>query len=378
MRLKRKVFLLIAGLLILNGCSSPDSSYEEKNDKKVKLEYESSMEVEYAKGFKVDYYKEGYKVLTVNEAKTSYIVIPEGKKVPDDIDKDMVVINQPLKDIYMVSTGVMDMFAGLDAMDLITFSSKKADEWYVDKAKEEMENGNIVYAGKYSKPDYELLVAKNCRLAIENTMISHSPQVIEKMESFNIPVLIEYASYEDHPLGRVEWIKFFGALTDKEDKAKDVFNIQKEKVNKVIEDTKTGKTVVFFYVTSNGLISTRTSSDYIAKMIELAGGTYLPEDVKSDTKKASINMPVEEFYNKGKDADYIIYSSAIDGGVKSVDELVKKCDVIKNFKAVKDGNVWCTTSDMYQQSLSAGDMISDIHNMLTGKDEEMVYLFKLK
>ena len=143
-------FLLTAGLLILNGCSSPDSSYKEKekNNEKETLQYESSMETDYAKGFKVDYYKDGYKVLSVNEAKASYICIPEGRAVPDDIDKDMVVIKYPLNDIYMVSTGVMDMFAGLDALDLIKFSSKKTDEWFVDKAREEMEKGNIVYAGK--------------------------------------------------------------------------------------------------------------------------------------------------------------------------------------------------------------------------------------
>lgn len=91
-----------------------------------------------------------------------------------------------------------------------------------------MEEGSILYAGKYNKPDYELIVSKGCSLAIENRMISHSPEVKEMLESFGIPVMIEYSSAEAHPLGRVEWIKFFGALVGKEEEAKEAFAAQEE------------------------------------------------------------------------------------------------------------------------------------------------------
>ena len=61
-----------------------------------------------------------------------------------------------------------------------------------------------------------------------------------------------------------------------------------------------------------------------------------------------------------------------------VDELIDKCPVLADFKAVKDGNVWCTTNDMYQQSMSIGYMIKDIHSMLCdGDEDDMTYLFKL-
>ena len=89
-------------------------------------------------------------------------------------------------------------------------------------------------------------------------------------------------------------------------------------------------------------------------------------------------MQIEDFYDKAKDADFIIYNSSIDGGVQSVQELIDKCSVLKDFKAVKEGNVWCTTNDMYQQSMSIGCLIRDMHNMLQGKSEDtMQYLFHL-
>ena len=87
---------------------------------------------------------------------------------------------------------------------------------------------------------------------------------------------------------------------------------------------------------------------------------------------------LEEFYKKAKDADYLIYNSTIDGGVKSVDELIEKCSVLSDFKAVKSGDVWCTEKDVYLQSMSIGFLIEDIHNMLQGADDkEMNYLYRL-
>ncbi|MBQ4275646.1 MAG: ABC transporter substrate-binding protein, partial [Lachnospiraceae bacterium] len=77
-------------------------------------------------------------------------------------------------------------------------------------------------------------------------------------------------------------------------------------------------------------------------------------------------------------ADIIIYNSSIDGGVASLEELYAKSELFRDFKAVKESNVWCTTNDMYQQSLSVGYMIEDINNVLNEKDDNLHYLFRLQ
>ena len=380
--------LLMMGLAGLSGCGSPSSDSTEhmetevKNDKKAdsfgSLKYESSMDLQYAKNFSVDYYEGGYKVLTTMDG-TQILVVPEGKEVPDDLGDDVVVVKQPVKNLYIVSSSIMDIFSKLDAMDTIRLSSQKEEDWYVEDARNAMAKGDILYAGKYSKPDYELIISENCSLAIENTMITHSPEVSEMLADFDIPTMIEYSSYEEHPLARVEWVKFFGALIGKEEKAQEVFNEEVRLVDEVTSVKKTDKTVAFFYVTSNGLIQVRTSKDYVPKMIELAGGNYVLENIGDpDSNRSTISMQIEDFYDKAKDADFIIYNSSIDGGIQSVQELIDKCEVLKDFKAVKEGNVWCTTNDMYQQSMSIGYLIRDIHGMLQGKNEDtMQYLFHL-
>lgn len=380
--------LFLMGLLWLTGCGSPSSdstenSMVESADQIEAVDWKDmkpvgSMELLYAENFSVDYYEGGFKLLETMDG-TQILVVPEDKEIPQNVDEDTIVLKQPVQNMYLVSSAVMDIFSKLDAIDTLRFSSQTEDNWYVDDAKQAMEDGCLIYAGKYSKPDYELIVSEGCSLAIENSMIFHSPEVIEMLESFDIPVMVEYSSYESHPMGRVEWIKFFGALVDKEDEAQRIFDEQIDILDSVTANENTGKTVAFFYITSNGLVQVRQSNDYIPKMIELAGGRYIFDNLgDSESKRSTMNMQVEEFYDGAKDADYIIYNSTIDGGLSSVDELIDKCPVLADFKAVKDGNVWCTTNDMYQQSMSIGYMIKDIHSMLCdGDEDDMTYLFKL-
>ena len=75
-----------------------------------------------------------------------------------------------------------------------------------------MEDGRMLYAGKYNAPDYERILSGSCDLAVESTMIYHSPEVKEQLERLGIPVLVERSSYERHPLGRMEWLKLYGVL----------------------------------------------------------------------------------------------------------------------------------------------------------------------
>lgn len=392
--------LFLVGLLGLCSCGSPSSDSagnvvtesesgktvsekteqtKETEESSSELVYESSMELQYAENFSVDYYEGGYKLLTITDG-TKLLIVPEGKETPEGLEEDVIVLKQPIENLYLVASSVMNIFSELDALESIRLSGQKEEGWYIDAAKEAMADGDILYAGKYNKPDYELIVSENCSLAIENMMISHSPEVIEMLEDFGIPVMIEYSSYESHPLGRVEWIKFFGALLGKEEEAEKVFAKQTAILEEVTADEKTDKTVAFFFVTSNGLVQVRQSSDYIPKMIELAGGKYIFENVGDpESSRSTMNMQIEEFYDGAKDADFIIYNSSIDGGVNSIEELLDKCAVLEDFKAVKEGNVWCTTNDMYQQSMSIGYLIEDIHAMLLGEgEEEMEYLFRLE
>ena len=203
------------------------------------LAWKSRMELAYATQFAVDTYEDAdgmqYEAVSVADG-SRFLLIPEGGKVPEDLPDSIQVLKRPVKQIYLVATATMDMFRMLGALPDIRFSGTDASGWYIPEAKEAMENGSILYAGKYSEPDYERIVSEGCGLAIENTMILHSPEVKEKLESFGIPVLVDHSSYEAHPLGRTEWIRLYGVLTGKEKEAEAAFARQEAALQRVTEE----------------------------------------------------------------------------------------------------------------------------------------------
>lgn len=240
-----------------------------------------------------------------------------------------------------------------------------------------MERGDILFAGKYSEPDYELLLTEGCDVAIESTMISHSPKVQELLELLGIPVFVDRSSYEEHPLGRTEWIKLYGVLADKEEQASAFFDEQAAVMDVLQGFENTEKTVAFFYIHSDGSVVVRSASDYIASMIEIAGGRYVFADLEDPiSDRSSISITMEEFYDAAVNADYLIYNATIDEPLDTIDELLARSSLLADFKAVREGNVWCTDKYLYQATDVIAGLITDIHNMLIG-EEEMTFLHRL-
>lgn len=341
------------------------------------LKIEKSMELSYATQFSVDYYTGGYKLISICDI-GDYLLVPDGKNVPAGLPSDITVIDGSPKQVYLAATSGMDFIVKIGCLDRLSFSGTKEDGWYIPEAKQAMQAQTLAYAGKYNAPDVEQMLAGDCDLAIESTMILHNPEVKEQLEMCGIPVIVEHSSYETDPLGRLEWVKFYGALFDAEDAAEQLFETETTKTADILTETPTGKTVAFFYVTTNGGVNVRKSGDYVSKMIELAGGTCITFD-NSDEENALSTMTIqmETFYEQAKDADYIIYNSTIDSELTSVSELLQKNALFADFKAVKEGHVYGTGKNMFQETTGYGTMIADMHAIFTGQEIKSDFFYKL-
>ncbi len=377
---KKQILIVLLVMVLAGGCKSRQ---EENDSNRIAdapriegLTCESLLEPEYAENFRIYYYNDDFKMIEVENSLT-YLVVPEGAKVPDGLPEGTTVLQSPFDQIYVAGTATMAMFHALDGLGAVRFSGLQADDWYVDAAREAMEAGEIKFAGKYSEPDYEMLVDEGCDLAVESQMIHHTPKILELLQMMDIPVLIDCSSNESHPLGRVEWIKVYGALLCKEEEAEDFFEEQTKVLDELEGIENTGKSVVYFYINTSGQAVVRTGTDYIAKMIEIAGGRY-PFDSLTD-KGGTAAVTMEEFYAAAADADYLIYNASIDNRLNSIEELTAKDKILGDIKAVKEGNVFCTDKDFYQASDIASRMIADIHIMLTdGDEDDMTFLCRVK
>lgn len=326
--------------------------------------------------FSITQLTDGYELITV-PATGKLLLVPEGMGKPVGLPDDVIVLYRPVDRIYLAATSAMDFFRALDGVVSVRFSGTKADGWAIDEAKDAMERGDMLFAGKYNAPDYELLLKERCDLALESTMIYHSPAISEKLTGYGIPVLIERSSYEQDPLGRMEWIKVYGAILGREDEAEALFDAEVQSVEAIGNLPKSGKTVAFFYVTGAGAVNVRKSDDYVVKMLETAGGAYVFSDLSSGSALSTVNMTMESFYTAAKDADVLIYNSTIDGEIYTLAELLDKSPLFSEFRAVQNGDVWCTGKNLFQEPMGIGKLIGDFYRVLSDGDGELQYLHKL-
>ena len=379
MKITRNQFLKLipAAALTLTGCGSKAQPANTES-----LVFSHHYKLDYAQQFTADCYEGGYTMLTLTESGEQFLVTPEDAAAVEGLPESVTVLRQPVRNIYLVSTSVMDLFLALDGLDSVTLSGTQAEGWYLDEARAAMEAGRIAYAGKYSAPDYETILSADCGLAIENTMIYHTPEVKEQLEKFGVPVLVERSSYESDPLARMEWVKLYGILLGKQQEAEQLFDTQVQRVAPLENQQPTGKTVAFFSITSNNLVTVRKGSDYVARMIEMAGGSYVFADLTDNGNNlATINLSLEDFYAGAKDADVLLYNSTIEGSIASTEQLVEKCPLLAQFKAVQNGNVWCTAQSLFQQSMELPDLILDMNRVFTEgtpADSELTFLTHVK
>lgn len=333
---------------------------------------------DYAKLFDVKGYKD-YKLITINDERR-YLLVPENKDIPSDIPDDVFVLKMPLDRTYMASSSCYDYMRQLGCTGSIAFLGTKENDWYIQDAKDKMNAGSILYAGKYSAPDYELLLSGGCDLAIENTMIYHKVEAMEKLQNLGIPVLVERSGYEASPLGKLEWIKLYGELFSKEKEAEEYFDLQKEIIENIAKQSSANekKSVAFFYVNSQGAVVVRRPGDYVSSLIEMAGGEYAPGSIdEADNSLSTMNMQMEDFYLATADCDVLIYNSTIDGEIDSIDDLCKKNPLFTSYKAVKNKQVYCIGRNLFQETTKMAEFANDLYTVISGCDNDMTCIKRL-
>lgn len=367
-------FILLFTAVMFSSCS------EKSTDLPSGKTPSGSMELSYATQFSVDYYDDGTALIKIGET-DKYLLIPENSDEPENIPDGAAVIRKPVENIYAAASSALDLFDGIDSLDSVRSTSIKENDWSSEKIRTLMKDEKILYAGKYSAPDYELLLSENTGLAVESTMIYHSPDIKEMLENVGITVLVERSSYEAHPLGRLEWIKLYGLLVGKEKEAEAYFNEKTKGLDEIFSQTNTEKTAAFFYIGTNGAVNVRKPGDYISEMIEISGGRYIfsQGDLKTDDNALStINIQFEAFYSLAEDSDFLIYNSTVDGGILTIEELVEKNKLLESFKAVQNGNVWCTDKDFYREPTGITDAICELNAIFNEKENDgFKYFFKV-
>lgn len=324
------------------------------NEEENKIEIREEMTLEYTDAFSVKYLKGGLKKIVDADGRI-LIFVPEGREVPEEY-KDEVIVNAPIKKVLAASTTYVSLLRPIDEIESVVAVTTDIENWAIDEVIAGLESGDITFVGKNKAPDYEKISSLKPEIAFVYGGPSGLYEMMEKFDELGIQYAVGGEYMEDHPLGRMEWLKFFAALYDKEDIAEEYFNAAVDRVKEVEEKlASVERPTVAWGSVYSGKVYVPKSASYAAKMIEMAGGDYIFKDDDLDSTSVSI----EQFYDKGKDADVFVYSSSINYA-PSLEYILEQTPSLADFKKVQEKDVWCFAEDYWQSMDKTDELICQL------------------
>jgi iron complex transport system substrate-binding protein len=164
-------------------------------------------------------------------------------------------------------------------------------------------------------------------------------KTLQTIKKTGIPVLINADWTETHPLGKAEWIKFFGALYSKNELADSIFSAIEtnyKEAKKLAQNTKNKPTVLSGAMYKDIWYMPQGDS-WAARFIEDAHGTYLWNENRGT---GSIALNIESVLEKGQQADVWIGP----GQFTSKEQMLDFNPVYGQFNAFKNNNVYSFTN----------------------------------
>lgn len=345
-----------------------------------KLVKESSMELEYAEYFKVDYYEGGYKVITDSDNR-EILLVPEGASIPE-LDRDMTIIQMPIDSVSISSTVDACWFRPINGLDKITGVTFEADKWDIEEIAKGLNDGDITYIGKISALDYEVVQAMDPDVFMLSA--SRSEEIIPKFEELGINYMVIGAYKEDDPRGRLEWVKFAGALLDKEEEAFSYYDNEIKTINALVEDIKASnmekpKVANIYYSGSKELFRVTHGKGHTPVTVELAGGIHYPENYHMDVRGNS-DMSNEDFYSIMQDVDIIIYDKASGHTIQNKEDLLATVPFVADLPVVTSNRIYMIKDHYWQSADKLSDIIASLHEIFSnpwGEVEETEYHYRI-
>lgn len=378
----KKSFLLSANIvtlvLLLSACGggSRTSSHSETPVDTVKFRYAENIRILKFKNYtKVelrnpwDTLKTLHTYILTDRDNTDTGNLPEGTIIRTPLSN--AIVYSSVHNSLLAETGAIESIAGVCDIQYIKHPQIKAM----------YEKGSIADCGSSMSPDIEKIIDLNADAVLLSPFENSGGY--GRIESIGIPI-IECADYmETSPLGRAEWMKFYGLLTGKEKETVSLFKkIEQEylTLKQMAKDVPNRPTVITELKYSSAWYVPGGKST-TAKMIDDAGADYI---FSYTTESGSVPMSFETVLDKGQKADFwlIKYNQKQD---KTYSELKKDYSPYTNFDAWKNKRIFgCNTSyvNFYEETpfhpeALLRDLIIIFHPEIM-KDEKTRYFTGLK
>ena len=322
--------IFISSFFILFACKKNETSEVAKIET-------AKNSIEYASGLSIVKYG-AYSVVTVfnpwpNANKDfKYILKEKGAKVPDSL-RNYTTIQVPLESVVVTSTTNIPFLEMLEVENkLVGFPH--TDYISSEKTRALIDKGSVKNVGQNEKLNIEQLIELSPDLIVTFGVDNNNP-MLDNLKKSGLNVLIQGDWMEQSPLGKAEWIKLYGALFGKEEKAKELFDkiVQSYDQAKKLAAEKTASSTVLYGSMYEDVWYVAKGNSWVAEFMKDAHANYLWADLKGT---GSEGLSFEKVLDKAKTANVWIAS----GSFKSLDELQKANPHYSEFDAFTNKNVY--------------------------------------
>lgn len=298
---------------------------------------DSKNQIYYATGFSIANY-DGYSVLKVSNPwpnatqSYTYILKEEFGKIPDSLNQ-FTTVNVPIKSIVVTSTTHIPSLENLNAEEtLVGFPNLN----YIssEKVRDLIDAKKIKELGNNQTLNTEVLIDLQPDVIIGYGIDNNNP-TLDNLQKNGLKVVLNGDWNEQTPLGKAEWIKFFGALYGKQEEANEIFNkIEKDylKTLEILKEVTTSPTILAGDMFEDKWYLPKGTS-WGSQLLAQAKGNYLWKDT---TGTGSLSLSFETVLEKAKDADLWITS----GQFSSLKAMSDANVHYSEFKAYKTKNVY--------------------------------------
>ncbi|WP_406657146.1 ABC transporter substrate-binding protein [Methanolobus sp. ZRKC2] len=379
------VFLLVTSCILMSGCTEstgPEVTLIDENYDAQKDYFTHKVDVEYAKGFTVEYFN-NYKLVTVAEPQSdveySYILVQKGTPVPEH-DSDSIVIEVPVDSVAALSTTQLPALEIIEELDKLKAVSAFT---YINSApvREMIDEGSVEEVGTGSYMNTESMVRINPELVLTlTTGIPYDDEHINTLIDLGLKPVVINEYKEETPLGQAEWLKFISLFFNGEEQANDYFTQVSEDYMELAEKTSSieERPTVMSGMAWQGMWYVPGGKSFIAQYIDDAGASYFWQE---DDHTASVPLDFEAVFDKGKEADYWVTSSMWN----SIDDAESEDALYLEFKSLTNENVFTSYAkvnenggnDYYESGTVRPDLVlADFVKMFHPEmvpDHEFVY-----
>lgn len=325
-------YLLLISLLC-NGCD------QQKDSSQKIITGESNEYNRYADRYSVESIGEYYNVKVFNpwqkagQSEFSYLLGNNPAAVPDSLS-GIQFIKTPVEKVVLMSTTFISIIDAVDELPSIVGVS--GSKYIYDQGLRKLiDEGSVKDVGYDRSLNYEMIIELDPDVLFLYGVESGVSQTINKLEDLGIPVVMCADYLEQEPLGRAEWLKFFGMFYEKYKAADEIFTGIEHRYDSIkdIASNLDHSPSVFVGLPWKDTWYIAGGQSFAAQFIKDAGGAYVWEDLRTTEAEPH---DLESVYSKIMDADIWINA----GVAESLKTILDHDTRFMNLKAMEEGMVF--------------------------------------